>query len=111
MVAEEDFELKKRLREGFEKGLLPCSVRRALLQCGVGFREPLGGGRKVGGFLCLCGRKPEDEEERTELGLHDDGGVWLNNVISGGQCMPSRGKGSKVFETSCFWHKKNDTNP
>ena len=111
MVAEEDFELKKRLREGFEKGLLPCSVRRALLQCGVGFREPPGGGRKVGGFLCLCGRKPEDEEERTELGLHDDGGVWLNNVISGGQCMPSRGKGSKVFESSCFWHKKNDTNP
>ncbi len=49
----------------------PCSVRRALLQCGVGFREPLGGGRKVGGFLCVCGRKTEDEEERAELGLHD----------------------------------------
>ena len=39
MVAEEDFELKKRLREGFEKGLLPCSVSRLLEQGGVGGRQ------------------------------------------------------------------------
>jgi len=39
VIAEKHLELKKSLREGVEKSLLPCGVSRLLEQGGVGGRQ------------------------------------------------------------------------
>ena len=64
VIAEKHLELKKRLREGFEKGLLPCSVSRLLEQGGVGGRQFLLGRRGPGSILGGSGGGTGEKKER-----------------------------------------------